>query len=490
MAEESSAADVAGGETGVLLALYNLRSDAGVDYRRMAYTPRRFAVDLAVDDPTRGWLRVDDPGPYAGWDLLTTYNANNHRRERRADWLEVKLHRSAAVALVWRGGGTPPHWLRGWSEAAAVTVGSRSLPTFRTVLPAGTNDLGAVFDPGAEPRRPRDTYWLLLAEAAGRPSTEPAVPAGRERPQPNETCPAWLHDRHVAVGPDGVAYPTWHPQIDPTYWCYHRHEHGSDPAAFAADHAPLYGYAAAGHGMEEPHQGFKSYVLDDRDGHRWLISHHFGTAGPGRACARFHTLGIAVRRRADGELLADLHFMADYGRAVVNVGEEPLRPTACPDQAAAAAGRSAVRKLPVWGADYVGYEPWRFDARGNALGLIGSFTINTPDTIGACADARCDAVVTTRASGSYRFLTPNDGFALTDRGGTGTFYTDALGSRLVGRDEPGALRQYVRAGIRLRLPSGGAVGHYRDLAAWGRPYVFSDRDGSPTNREGSIRPPN
>jgi hypothetical protein len=481
----------------VLLAIYNHRStSAGVNYAKMAYRPRQFATGLVVADPFKGNLRVDNAGPYAGWDILDTYNYSNNRLQTRNDWLELQLNRRATVAVVWRGGTTIPNWLGGWTKATDITVAGRPFPTYRRVLPAGKTDLGSVFNPGDNPNgRGRDTYWVLFAEADGLASPEPRVPSGRERPRPNQTCPTWVHGQYVTQGPDGKNWPTWHHQIEPVYWCYHRHEHGSNPAAFHASQKPVYGYTTAQHGyahdLQEAHPGFKTYVVDDDNGNRWMITQHFGTTGLARACQRHHTVDIAVRRRSDGQLLADLHFMADYGKSLVNNTDQPLRPAACPDQANVTG--SGTRKLPTQESGYVGYEPWRFDQRGNVLGLTGSFTVNTPDTVAYCNTVRCDRAIQTGNSGSEHFLTPNDGFSLTDpkHAGDGTFYTNDTGSRLLSAGAAGALRQYVRPGMpRLSLRSGGSAGHYRDLEAWGRPYVYTKTDSNPTEREGSIEPPN
>jgi hypothetical protein len=475
----------------VLLARYGINlPNAGVDWSKVAYRPRQFANGLVVPDPTRGPLRVDNAGTYAGWDFFPTYNWSVHRAATAPDWQELQLNRAATLAVVWRGGPAVPQWLAGWTKGPVVGAGGKQFPTYRRRVAAGRVTLGAVYDPGAQPgpNVTRDTYWVLLAEDNGTPSPQPPVPAGRERPRPNETCPGWVHDQYVAAGPDGKAYPTWHHLIEPVYWCYHRHEHGSNPQHFAPQQQPLFGYVAAAHGMNEAHEGFKTSVFDDGRGNRWMITHHFGTAGLARACNRFHTVGIAVRRASDNLLLADLHLMADFGRAVVNATQAPLTPPTCPDQAAdaLAAGSTGIRQLPAQSAGPVFYEPWRFHATRNVLGLTGTLTFNTPDPIVICNTATCDQPIATGKSGSDRFLTPNDGFGLVAGANTGTFYTDALGKRLVSKGEAGAVRQYVHPAARLALTPGGGNGHYFDLNAWGQPFIFGKPTNIPTNREGSI----
>jgi hypothetical protein len=275
------------------------------------------------------------------------------------------------------------------------------------------------------------------------------------------------------------------------YWCYHRHEHGSDPRNFSTQQQPLYGYVAAAHGMNEAHQGFKNIVFEE-GGYRWMITHHFGTAGLARACNRFHTVGIAVRRASDNALMADLHLMADFGRAVVNQTQEPLTPPNCPNQAAEAlaAGSTGIRQLPAQSAGPIFYEPWRLDSRGNVLSITGTFTINNPDGIVICNSATCDQPIVTGKSGSFRFFTANDGFGIVAGANTGTFFTDAHGKQLMKKGQAGAVQQYVRPGVRLGLTAGGGNGHYYDLQAWGQPFVFSKTPGNSTNRENSLGAPN
>jgi hypothetical protein len=48
-------------------------------------------------------------------------------------------------------------------------------------------------------------------------------------PGANDTCTPEVHSRYVAVGPDGLRYPTWHPPTDPGTGCTFGHEHGRDP---------------------------------------------------------------------------------------------------------------------------------------------------------------------------------------------------------------------------------------------------------------------
>jgi hypothetical protein len=482
-----------GAASSVLLEKYVHNSSGGVDWSNVAYRPRQFRSGLVISDPTRGALRVDNVKGYANWDLLPTYNYGVHRVETQPDWTVIDLNRTATVAIVWRGGDSTPSWLSSWTKSDDVVISETTFPTFRKKFAAGSVALGAVYDDNDNADHTRDTYWILLAEADGLPSPAPSVPSGVEAPKPNATCPAWVHDQYVATGPDGQAYPTWHPLIDPVYWCYHRHEHGTNPVNFATNKLPVYGYTAAKHGMAEPHTGFKTYVFESLTGSRWMVSHHFGTSGLGRACTRFHTIDIAVRNIASGELLADLHFMGDYGMAVVNNTDVPLTPSACPNQAEDASGSFGIRKLPSLVDGAIGYEPWRADFRKTIFGFLGDLTVNSPDPIVICNNSNCNQAVTTGFSGTKHFITPNRGnrgdlFSIVAGANTGTFYTNPEGTKLVSSSAPGAVRQYVRPSAHASVETGGI--HCYDVYAWGSMLVCDAKNGKSTDREGSVQSPN
>src|SRR5262249_11093697 len=86
-----------------------------------------------------------------------------------------------------------------------------------------------------------------------------------------EACDA-LHASYSVVGPDGERYATWHlpsASLPDGTVCHFGHEHGSDPSRFvgAADARPvMFGWVDHLAGQEEPHVGFKVFVVAD-DGH-------------------------------------------------------------------------------------------------------------------------------------------------------------------------------------------------------------------------------
>ena len=57
-----------------------------------------------------------------------------------------------------------------------------------------------------------------------------AIAYGIWAPSGTDTCSADVHDSYMAVGPDGLRYPTWHPPVDPATGCTFGHEHGRDPS--------------------------------------------------------------------------------------------------------------------------------------------------------------------------------------------------------------------------------------------------------------------
>lgn len=57
----------------------------------------------------------------------------------------------------------------------------------------------------------------------------PSVAMLTWNPGAGDTCTPEVHSRYATVGPDGKAYPTWHPPADPESGCTFGHEHGRDP---------------------------------------------------------------------------------------------------------------------------------------------------------------------------------------------------------------------------------------------------------------------
>ena len=95
-------------------------------------------------------------------------------------------------------------------------------------------------------------------------ATGPSRAYGIWTPGPNDTCTKEQHDAYSVVGPDGKLYPTWHPPTDPEFGCTFGHEHGADPRTSGADGGlPAFGYAGKLAGFNEPHEGFKVFIMNN-----------------------------------------------------------------------------------------------------------------------------------------------------------------------------------------------------------------------------------
>jgi hypothetical protein len=86
------------------------------------------------------------------------------------------------------------------------------------------------------------------------------------KPGSHDTCTQEQHDAYAVVGPDGKAYPTWHPPTGPG-GCSFGHEHGRDPHGsdlYSAVGDLPFGYASEmraisdpAHPRDEDHVGHK-----------------------------------------------------------------------------------------------------------------------------------------------------------------------------------------------------------------------------------------
>jgi hypothetical protein len=381
--------------------------------------------------------------------IVRTYTGDN--------WLRITLNRPSLATILWDG-TSPPSWLNSWRS-----LGNNR---YQRLLPAGRNILGAI---GGTANRP---YTLHLAEADGSAPRAPAVPAGLATPQPNQACPDWVHNRHVAIGPDGREYLTWHPAIDPVYWCYFGHEHGADAASFMpSGYKPPFHYTAYYNNRQnESNQGFKGFTFLDRQNNHWYVMAHMGTETIARFTARFHTVSIRVESPT-GELLADLQYKADFGATIsnrrINGGEAT---TTLPNMEAirqATQGRIRARIVEPDGSFFTGYETWTMAvnaASGAGLGLVGQqFIFDNLNPMTGCNGLACTTAFRpadlTNNKGDRRGLRVRGDFIIrADRAvGTGVFYTDQYGlRRMDGPADNIAVRQYIRPGLVLApFPSGG-----------------------------------
>jgi hypothetical protein len=440
-----------------LLAAYTFSDEQNQDLAHAVYRPfRQYADSFQVADARWG---ADTVWPSSGgqdqWDFLLVPNEGIDRIQSDPNWLTLTLNRAARISIVWHSKGVVPAWLaeRGWvaGDASGDSFCGGPCPTYARVAGPGPVVLGGVNAAGDSAEH--DVYYVLLEEADG---TLPPLPGqlGSPAAQPNQPCPGWVHDQYVTTGPDGKTYLTWHPQIDPVYWCYFGHEHGSNPDLFLAGYKPPFGYADAVAGTPEAHAGFKLYAVTDANGGKWLFMHHMGSSTLQATCehpGRFHEVDVAYRAPG-ARPAAKLFFTADFGMATDNANPPSrLQPSACPDQGLDVKGNGR-REIPTNSTGGVFYEPWIFGQSGAVLGLQGAVAFNTLDQMRHCDTVQCTRAVPTGLTGTHRYMQPNRAFGLLSSGtATGTFYTDPSGvTFLCGCQQTGVVQQYLAPGLNVR----------------------------------------
>jgi hypothetical protein len=446
-----------------------------IDPDRMKYLPRGAAagIDVELYADLNEWNSdlIDDIGNYAGWDLLITDPNWPHYQMTRDDFLHLELNRSATVAVAWRDEGPIPGWLQSWALSGTMVVDGRNTVVYEKVLGAGDHWLAS---PGGTESNTKDVYFVLLAEADGSPSAAPATPNGQSLPKPNTACPTWVHDQYTTLGPDGSEQPTWHPQIDPVYWCYFGHDHGSDPMLIPG--APRVGYMYVsdqlveyeGAAAEAPEAGFKEFIFHHPDEPYWIrYIVHVSTSEARRVCARFHTMYVEVYDEY-GDQKYSAGFKTDFGHAEsTDTGEPITDPCATgPDEF-----DRRIRTDPSF--ENFNYENWDASPGTAATRLLGTefrFRFDIRNPMSACTDISCASVVQltnpaptetngydgapagsyARNSSTRRTFNPTDfvfSHQLTTQ--SGEFFTDPYAESVVSESTPGAVRQYIEPGFAL-----------------------------------------
>lgn len=427
-----------------------------VDMAEPRYTPRGYVDGLVINDETNG-AQVVYPslGVGNGYDYLHLPDRGILRTLTDPNLYQVTTTRAAQMVIVLRAPAAVPAWLTAAGFVDAGVTGdfwcgnSVQCHGFtKTLASATTVNLGGPSISGEQ----ENMYYVLLGEANGTPSVAPAQ-KGSPAAAANQPCPTWVHDQYVTTGPDGHSYPTWHPQIDPVYWCAFGHEHGSDPALMGiAGFTPAYGYADAAMSMFEAHPGFKSYhVLVGTQ--EWYFTQHFQTASVAGACNNMHELEIAEKTVGSSSLNVNLNLVADFGVAKGNQTLIRLTPPSCPNQGAGSTSEG--ERLFVVANDPGGptfYEPWRTGSMGVALGIGGAITFNTLDPGVMCDSLACQ-MVSTGLSGSHRYVQPNRQFGVTaGASNTDTFCTDSMASSIVACGPATAVHQLLKVGTNLPWP--------------------------------------
>lgn len=255
-------------------------------------------------------------GRYAGWDLLKLpyYGADVD------DWLRVGLNRDARLCVTLGWQLEEDLSLPGWTRSGVGVAPAGSPVDLNDDMPqpekAGVFCRDASAGVVTIPRagllaRGAFGYDLLLGEADGSPPPRPAAPPGRGAVAPNARCPDHLHDLWVtgAHDPDdadtaGKTWQSWHPQVDPIYWCYYGHDHGTAPY-FMGGWAPKWHYTAwKNNRQSESHIGFKGYGLRS-GGADYYFALHASTSDMRRVHERFHT--VTMTAAVAGEVVADIN---------------------------------------------------------------------------------------------------------------------------------------------------------------------------------------
>jgi hypothetical protein len=336
---------------------YYTRAEATVQFLRMKYgpdyTPPRVRASAFKD--------VSRYSPHAAWIQAALLNGITNCN---TDMQALKFRPEDALTRA---------------EAACMFVSALGMTPSPSPAPSPTSE--PTSDPTVEPTFTAEaTSTAMPATATLAPSTPTSTPKADSTPVPvaGELCPQWVHDRYVTTGPDGKIYPTWHPQIDPQYHCYFDHEHGDDPRTSLANSTmPAFGYIGTAIGKNEPHEGFKVYVVnrgDKNDEGRTAqvssrIVFHMGTGGPKRFDTEFHSLQYDM-------VAPDGHFVHVAGMADTGVVG-----SIC-DRNASAPNRT-VMTLPGSGcATDSLYEIWGINLQiGSRLSVLVSVAVFDPITI-------------------------------------------------------------------------------------------------------------
>jgi hypothetical protein len=445
------------------------------------------------------------PG-FESWDVLEMRKVNN----TRSDYLRLTLTRDAKIAVL---SGSRLPWMDGaWTES---TLPDKTTKTFVKAFAKGEVSLGA---PAKD-----DAYTTLVAESDGKASVYPGVPAGvsgATQPKANDTCPAWLDNLYVTTGPDGNPYKSWHPQIDPVYHCYFKHEHGSDPALVGLPGFALEYVAKVNNNQAEIHEGFKGIAIrDETKKIGWYINIHSETHDLHRVCTQKHTVVVVatdLTKTYPDNLLAMVGYKGDFGASIANrelAGNDvvidnvtnPSFPN-CPNQTTIANGlkdkdgnpiffkRIRVENIGDGKMDNGGYENWQGGLTSelgmSVAGWFGGTTqprfkidIRNPST--TCSDKTCASPKQNDGnSGDERtFFVPDMKLEYTavvrvkddfDGARDGKFSTDVYGENVVAAS-PTAVKQFIKVGLNITGPNGG----YHSEDAWRGLYVDDNDAGVP-----------
>lgn len=451
-----------------LLASWHFADQVNIDSAKVTYRPYgQYTWPFAVPDQHWGAQGVVPNG--TGLDKADFFMPPSEGYFRTYSfpyWIDLTTTRAAKISIVWRNPGTP-NWL---NDLGFVAAGTTHADQFwnchgdcrvftKTTSGAGDVWLGGPSVDGGE----TDMYYVLLQEANG---SNPQPPSQLHSPaaQPNQPCPAWVHDQYMTTDSfSGKTFPTWHPQIDPVYFCTFGHDHGSDPSLFPVPGwgtlHPLYGYADDKMGMSEAHEGFKDYVVQTGN-QIWFFEQHFGSNSIAGVCNSMHELVIWEADVGSSTPNMALSIVGDFGVAEDNNTLARLQAQACPNQGVGYTGNGA-RTFPTAGPNLTFYEPWRTnDLSSTVIGLQGALTFNTLDPTVILSAIIGGSMNPDGLSGTHRYFQTNRNFAFhtpnipqSAQGDTrygnahdGVVWTNAAGTAWSTPGASGATAQYIKPG--------------------------------------------
>jgi len=274
------------------------------------------------------------------------------------------------------------------------------------------------------------------------------------------TCSADIHDTYVVDGGDGWRYRTWHPQA--VGGCLFAHEHGDNPAlmqdAQVAAESVKFGYIGRRHGHEEPHEGFKVFIInigDTSEGSYSLVASrsifHMGTGGPARFTTRHHS-GDLRMRRPDAGYVAYVKGMFDTGGTGVVCNPRKAPPVK--DVVALGQPCKLNSTYEIWTGFFTVYSPTGVPKyRGIVTpAVFDPITVFNPANPGETVyiwDSRVNAILNFPGNSrtGYRGV-KRESYAtvgnINNAGGPTTYYTDPMGNPTNASD-PNALVQTISA---------------------------------------------
>jgi len=368
----------------VIMKSYFVRQSGSKVFNRMIYVPRASSyleypsrkisftdLDILIlpkikqDSSNKDdFLHVELNDKARVWVLMSARNLNrknlkngaNLKGEGIMDSMKLETMRIVELQDVQRTFGLKKHKLQRFSIAVEVSL----TPSHSLILPHPNQisvngvevekytllfaqNVEDIILPFEEPSVPEPYTAFVGDEFDARPVVQPIM----DIPEANKWCPTWLHDLYVTpsrstdseqkLTGEPAYWRTWHPMIDPYYWCYFDHEHGSYPG----NYRPMFEYTAwkkydeeshTGRQLES-HAGFKVFSFQvpkkhENDENRAVVAtlhQHLSTVR--RISARTHTMIFSVLNMdKDWEIEMELHFKMDFGPALATYANKSTKP--------------------------------------------------------------------------------------------------------------------------------------------------------------------